>query len=568
MAVDESSARRIRGSALELRVVRQTGEAALQQSEGSALTSQRQGRCVFLEDDGLCAVHRDLGVEAKPRACRQFPFLLRPGPRGVVVGTSFFCPSIQANRGRPLADYEAELRGLLEETPLPALDPEGVEVHEGRKLGWRELGALERFLLRRLKGGVEEALGVAFFSLCRWSAGGGSRLEALLRQTRLPPDRMRARLAATLVGSVEAASPPESPALTEALVAGRSVSLRRSGWVGPAPELESREPLPSWWQRELRRYLRHLVSGGFLLAPGPLLDRLTVLYLTPLLLAWYCRLSARRRGSTAVEAGDWGWAVSLVERHYVTHATGIEPLVGWISRTYVRQVGFLFLEERRGVELRRRPPLVRVAALLLTLAGAIWLAAARPPEVPLLVHGHARLPEVALTIESGGPPVRLEEVARSLQGARATFLFDERTLRSSASLVRRLVAEGHEIEALPDRPAEPAGLLEWGRRQDRLLFSIAHRHPRFLGAEPVGLGSPTRRVARALKWGILGWSWSDRDGSPLRLENGSVLLLHSDRPSCPAEVGALVAELRRRHLTPVTVEEMLRHLTHPANPAA
>ena len=44
-------------------------------------------RCVFLDSDGLCIIHKELGPEAKPSMCRQFPFLawvrlsLRPSKR-------------------------------------------------------------------------------------------------------------------------------------------------------------------------------------------------------------------------------------------------------------------------------------------------------------------------------------------------------------------------------------------------------------------------------------------------------------------------------------------------------
>jgi hypothetical protein len=53
------------------------------------------GECVFYEsgEPRLCAVHRRLGAEALPSACRQFPRVATLTPRGVSVTLSHFCPT-------------------------------------------------------------------------------------------------------------------------------------------------------------------------------------------------------------------------------------------------------------------------------------------------------------------------------------------------------------------------------------------------------------------------------------------------------------------------------------------
>jgi hypothetical protein len=56
------------------------------------------GECVFYERGGprLCAVHRRLGPEALPSACRQFPRVALLTPRGVSVTLSHYCPTAAA----------------------------------------------------------------------------------------------------------------------------------------------------------------------------------------------------------------------------------------------------------------------------------------------------------------------------------------------------------------------------------------------------------------------------------------------------------------------------------------
>jgi len=57
------------------------------------------GRCVFLEGppgSTRCAVHRQLGPEALPSACRQFPRVTLLTPLGVSVTLSHYCPTAAA----------------------------------------------------------------------------------------------------------------------------------------------------------------------------------------------------------------------------------------------------------------------------------------------------------------------------------------------------------------------------------------------------------------------------------------------------------------------------------------
>jgi len=60
------------------------------------LATDRCGRCVFYEEDSgrLCAIHRQLGHEALPSACRHFPRVVLQTPRGIWVALSHYCPTV------------------------------------------------------------------------------------------------------------------------------------------------------------------------------------------------------------------------------------------------------------------------------------------------------------------------------------------------------------------------------------------------------------------------------------------------------------------------------------------
>jgi len=59
-------------------------------------------RCLFLDTDGLCIIHKELGPKAKPRMCRQFPYLAAHTWMDDRVSASYGCPSVQGQQGPPL----------------------------------------------------------------------------------------------------------------------------------------------------------------------------------------------------------------------------------------------------------------------------------------------------------------------------------------------------------------------------------------------------------------------------------------------------------------------------------
>ncbi|MCS7167125.1 MAG: YkgJ family cysteine cluster protein [Gemmatales bacterium] len=73
--------------------------------------NQREGdRCIFLDEHGLCRIHAKFGPEAKPFACRLYPYVLVPVGDHYRVSLRFACPSATANKGRPLTAQRDELK--------------------------------------------------------------------------------------------------------------------------------------------------------------------------------------------------------------------------------------------------------------------------------------------------------------------------------------------------------------------------------------------------------------------------------------------------------------------------
>jgi Fe-S-cluster containining protein len=119
--------------------------------------------CIFLDDDNLCAIHKELGLDAKPAMCKQFPYSLTDTPEGVVVSLDFACPTVVADDGAPIeshaADVNARIKDWAEIGAHPRLGMAGstlgqmprVEARKGVPLAWSDYLALEHALLSVLK---------------------------------------------------------------------------------------------------------------------------------------------------------------------------------------------------------------------------------------------------------------------------------------------------------------------------------------------------------------------------------------------------------------------------------
>jgi lysine-N-methylase len=98
--------------------------------------------CVFLGPGNRCRIHERFGADAKPLACRLFPFAPVPADDHWRVGLRFACPSVAANQGRPLAEHRRDLVALTRQLE----EQEGLDgvaaspaLHGRQRVGWPDL---------------------------------------------------------------------------------------------------------------------------------------------------------------------------------------------------------------------------------------------------------------------------------------------------------------------------------------------------------------------------------------------------------------------------------------------
>ncbi len=352
--VDPYSQRQVSGSPLELRVVQDYGASFVDDPTGPVVVARKPDcDCVFLGEDRLCSIHGEMGVEAKPIGCRQFPFLVRPTPDGISVGVSFFCTAVQRNEGRPLEVHSEEIREIMKGIRFMALGDEPIPVYGDRTVDWEGYKAIEASLLQAIDAhGFQAGIGQVIWALSRLIARGESLdpvrvAEAVAAATpgQLEGDSVIVSqnefLTAALVAMLESPSPEITRGMTEALLEGHEpVTFPRFGWTGLSLEIEFRREnmVGARLDTEIERYLRALVHRKFLGMERPLLANLAVLYLVPRVLRTYTAIASLARQAAEPEIADYYRALDVVEVDLVTHTKGLDALYAALADSFFRQI--------------------------------------------------------------------------------------------------------------------------------------------------------------------------------------------------------------------------------------
>lgn len=292
--------------------VRQVAPEAVTESGGLPSLKKNLDGCVLLRD-GLCTIHADHGFDKKPRACRQFPFLVCQTPDGYAVGLSFRCNAVRTGHGPSLAEKTAELRRLVEGQPLPRRGFGSIPLRPGREIGWADYQVLEEQARQALKAGTQ-------FS---WLA------EIVGRPLR--PEQPR-QLAINLVAFLEARDFEHLTELIGAMATGSAFTSRRGWTVEPG----GLKPLRHARLEELiGRYLKQLLTRKFLLEGPSILARALVWVTLPALLRFYVGVSLQLGGREQVEESDLELAFDLLEGELVTHANAIEAALGDLEQNFL-----------------------------------------------------------------------------------------------------------------------------------------------------------------------------------------------------------------------------------------
>jgi lysine-N-methylase len=332
------------------------------------LGHQADGACVFLDEKGLCRIHAKFGEQAKPLACRIYPYAFHPAGTKITVSLRFSCPSVVANRGASLAAQQQDLK-VLERLVVP----EGTErmpppeVSSGQALDWPDTLKIIRRLDDLLAKGPEGVPLRLLRSLKFAELVGQSRFEKI-RGSRL--DDFLTIISEAVAGEISEDVLNDPASLLEPSRTGRmqfrllcAQYARRdtfgdldSGWrnrwrlfraamrftsgTGLVPRVQeaftevpfadleqSYGPLPAQADEMLTRYLRVKIQGLHFCGPAyydvPLVEGFQSLALVVPVVLWLARWLAAGQGRVKLEADDVAKALSIADHHH-----GYSPAFG------------------------------------------------------------------------------------------------------------------------------------------------------------------------------------------------------------------------------------------------
>lgn len=350
-------------------------KATVRLGRGWVLNKRDDGACVFLDDDNRCRIHAEFGEDAKPLACRIFPFSVRPTLNGWQASLRFDCPSVVVSQGEPLAGHRAAVSKLAER-----LD------HSG------ETQADTAYLQPRLPGTIDEMDAVTGRTL-RWikssDLGLGGRLLGAARVTTTLAGanlaKVRGPRFAELVdllfgsGFDELISPPAAASDRQlgmlrqlAFAHAEFVTLReRRAWIGGrllkrwqqlrhakmfrrgegiVPPLPGFEGSVTFEQVELvgtlkvddqkiadllQRYIVARIEGRSIFGRGyygwSVFGGMTALWLSIAVAGWLARHAAALDDRTRLTFADVGYALGIVDRA----ATRVPALGAFAERARV-----------------------------------------------------------------------------------------------------------------------------------------------------------------------------------------------------------------------------------------
>ena len=339
--VEPSVIERLSGHPLELRVIQERGAAF---KEGLINKTEEHPRCGFLQSDMLCSVHRELGYQAKPLTCQQYPYLMTQTPDGVIhVSAAYSCTAVREEIGPPLEESRAAIEDLLSRGGRVHRLVDPIEVLPPFHTTWSDCRAFEEELLRRLSNRPwAQVLEGAIVGLAKALGSLGQ------------PEQVTVMLPPGLLASSWTRSPIASPQLQliqmiltmgllkpclfsqdrevwrkidEAVLGSGELDLPDFNWNAPLSELElwvntgvgnRFDPLIERYQNSLLFRKAHLTMGGLL--PG-----LVMLWVIPGIVRLLTGLYAWKEQHEP-ELADFLWALERAETCLVGHTFDTVPV--------------------------------------------------------------------------------------------------------------------------------------------------------------------------------------------------------------------------------------------------
>ncbi len=325
--------------------------------EGFRVLRRQDEQCIFLDQDNLCKVHAEHGSEAKPLACRLFPFSVTPTPDGYFVRLSFYCTAVKANHGRQAIEHRKDLESLLERIEFKKVGFEPIHLAGGTYFDWPAYKAFESWLQGLFDGrDFKQAMAFGLTAASELMSTSGTitlqRMQELIAAG--PQDRVSQDpfVTSTLnygtvacIARIAARNFDECQEITDALWEGGMLRFQHWAWTGTTAQVmqvagkTASTPL-------LVRYLDSLLFGKQLAEGRSVFSNLLVFYRLPDWIVFYAALSCLERGEEVPDDTDLERALDFLEQNFLTHGRRLEDLHEVIADSVLQQVLYQDLESQ------------------------------------------------------------------------------------------------------------------------------------------------------------------------------------------------------------------------------
>lgn len=335
--VEPEVVKSLKGHFLELKVVQERGGAFVKDEEGLIFIhkNEQYPRCGFLQEDMLCSVHKELGYEAKPLTCQQYPYLMTQTPDGVVhVSAAYSCTAVKEEIGPALEESRKEVEDLLQRGGRVHRLTEEIEVLPPFHASYSEIQEFEKKLtLNNLEdaiAGLANALGELGQPEENLLLADGFLDQAWRRQAK----NSQLQLIQTILsmGLLKPCLPSKDREIWRnidqaMLENSATLELPDFNWSAPLSELDLwvNSGVGRKFDAHIERYQKSLLFRKAHLTMGGLLPGLMLLWVKPSILRLLTGLHAWKEQNEP-EQKDFLWAVERAETCLVGHTFDTVPV--------------------------------------------------------------------------------------------------------------------------------------------------------------------------------------------------------------------------------------------------
>ena len=291
-------------------------------------------KCIMLRDN-LCLIHSELGPEAKSYCCRTFPLVFGILPGELYVGVSYYCPSVQANEGKPIKDYLPLVRKLAEIGVKQRENPETARLTGEVNISWEAYLCLENFIKECITQsgapmGTWQALSaVAAFDIIKTDreefSGEKEEVEDFFtcpvpvimeRSPEFVDYQME--FCAHILAIAESGEALQKDENSKIILNGgnlKSSTFDKVITIRPLWEYMSAET-PVWIYNEFIKYFDNVIWRKQILPFNSIFSGLVFLHFLPIIISWYANAAAIVNGREAPEQEDLREALGIVDLYF------------------------------------------------------------------------------------------------------------------------------------------------------------------------------------------------------------------------------------------------------------